>query len=246
MQLENKIALITGGATGIGGATAQLFGERGATVLIVDYNEEEGQARATAIQKAGGTAEFYRTDVRSEESVAATLAQIGAAHERLDTLICSAGVLRGANRPTADLLEKEWDDTIDTNMKGTYLTAKYAAPLLQRAGQSVVLLISSGAGVRGGSSSLAYAASKAGMHGMQYNLERDLHCARLHVICPGGIATPLNLENVADGARASGHDPDEAVAKARQSLGDPLGIARVLAFLASPEGDYVRGTVFTR
>ena len=76
--------------------------------------------------------------------------------------------------------------------------------------------------------------------------KRQLHGARLHVICPGGIATPLKLENVADGARASGHDPDEAVAKARQSLGDPLGIARVLAFLASPEGDYVRGTVFTR
>jgi NAD(P)-dependent dehydrogenase (short-subunit alcohol dehydrogenase family) len=246
MQLENKIALITGGATGIGGATARLFGERGATVLIVDYNKEEGQAVAAAIQEAGGQASFFGTDVRSEESVAATFTQINAAHQRLDTLICSAGVLRGAHKGTVGLSEEDWDDTIDTNIKGTFLTAKYAAPLLQRAGQSVVLLISSGAGVHGGSSSLAYAASKAGMHGMQYNLERDISGARLHVICPGGIATPLKLENIADGARIAGEDPEEAVAKARLTLGDPMGIARVLAFLASAEGDYLRGTVFTR
>ena len=246
MRLENKIALITGGATGIGRAAAELFGAEGARVVIVDYNEEEGCAAVRTIEAAGGQATFFPTDVRSEESVASTLARIGAAHQRLDIAVCSAGVLTGAYRGTVGLLEDEWDMTIDTNLKGTYLTLKHAAPLLENAGQSVLLLISSGAGVRGGSSSLAYAASKAGIHGMQYNLQNDIDGARIHVVCPGGIATPLKLNNIAQGAEAAGRDPEEAVEQARQSLGDPMGVARVLAFLASEDGAYVRGTVFTR
>ena len=100
--------------------------------------------------------------------------------------------------------------------------------------------------MRGGSSSLAYAASKAGMHGMQHNLARDIPGTRLHVVCPGGIATPLKLLNIAQGATARGEDSDAAVANARQSLGDPTGVAKILTFLASDDADYVRGTIFTR
>ncbi len=246
MHLKNKIALVAGGATGIGRATAELFGARGAIVLIADYNQEEGCQAERTIREAGGQATFFSMDTRSEQSVAAGFAQIGTAHQRLDVLVYSAGVIRGAYKGTAGLPEADWDDTIDTNLKGTYLTARYATPLLERAGRSVVLLVSSGAGVSGRSSSLAYAASKAGMHGMQYNLEGDISGARLHVVCPGNIATPLKLENIAYKARIAGDDPEEAVENARKSLGDPMGIARVLAFLASAEADYVRGTVFTR
>lgn len=246
MRLENKIALITGGATGIGRATAELFGAEGATVLILDYNPQEGRAAKEKIEGVGGRAEFFQVDLRADRQVGEALSRIGAAHGRLDVLVCSAGVLKGAYKGVAGLPEEDWDLTIDTNLKGTYLAVRHAAPLLERAGQSVVLLIASGAGVRGGSSSLAYAASKAGVHGMQYNIEAHVKGARVHVICPGGIATPLKLENVAQGALAAGQDPEQAVEAARRSLGDPLGVARVLAFLASEEGSYVRGTIFTR
>ena len=142
--------------------------------------------------------------------------------------------------------EDDWDATIVTNLKGTFLTAKYVAPLLEKAGESIFLLIASGAGVRGASSSHAYAASKAGMHGMHYKLEQELgpKGVRLHVICPGGIATPLKLENVAQGAVAQGQDPE--LAQRNANLGEPIGVARILAFLASEEGSYVRGTIFTR
>ena len=246
MKLENKMALITGGSTGIGRATAELYGAEGATVLILDHNEEEGRAAVQTIETAGGKAAFFSTDVSSAPSVAAAFVQIEAICDRLDVAVCNAGVLKGAYKGTAGLPEEDWDATIDTNLKGTYLTLKHAAPLLAKAGQSVVLLIASGAGVAGGSSSLAYAASKAGMHGMQYNLRSDISGARVHVVCPGGIVSPLKLENVAQGAEAAGQDPEAAVAQARQSLGDPMGIARVLAFLTTEDGSYVRGTIFTR
>lgn len=246
MKLAGKVALVTGGATGIGRATAELFAREGALVYIVDYNAAEGAAAVQAIEAAGGKAHFFATDVRSEESVKNALAHVAEGSGHVDVAVLAAGVLKGAFKDLAELSEDDWDATIDTNLKGTYLAAKYTAPLLQKAGQSVLLLIASGAGVRGGSSSYAYAASKAGIHGMHFKLEQELgpHGVRLHVICPGGIATPLKLENVAQGAVARGVDPEEAQRNA--NLGDPLGVARVLSFLASEEGSYVRGTIFTR
>lgn len=246
MRLAEKVALVTGGATGIGRATAELFGAEGAQVLILDYNEEEGNAAVKAITAAGGQAAFCQADVRDDAQVRQAIQSLSAAHGHLDIAVCSAGVLKGAFKTIDALDEDDWDMTLDTNLKGTYLTLKYAAPLLAAAGQSVLLLIASGAGVRGGSSSYAYAASKAGMHGLHYKLETELGSkgVRIHVICPGGIATPLKLENVAQGAEASGRDPKEAVAN--HNLGDPMGVARVLAFLSSEEGSYIRGTIFTR
>jgi NAD(P)-dependent dehydrogenase (short-subunit alcohol dehydrogenase family) len=248
MRLENKIALVTGGSTGIGRATTELYATEGAQVIILDYNESEGQAAVEKIQATGGQAAFYQVDVRLESQVAEVFQQITSDYDRLDLMVCSAGVLKGAFKHIEDLEESDWDATLDTNLKGTYLSVKHASPLLAKAGQSVLLLISSGAGVRGGSSSYAYAASKAGMHGLHYNIERDLGAkgTRVHVICPGGIATPLKLDNVAQGAQAAGQDPEAARAQAATTLGDPMGVARVLAFLSSEEGSYVRGTVFTR
>ncbi|MCC7261524.1 MAG: SDR family oxidoreductase [Candidatus Latescibacteria bacterium] len=246
MRLKGKVALITGGATGIGRATAELYAAEGAYVVILDYNAPEGRAALEVITKAGGQAEFHQTDVRSAQSVEAVLRQVAQHHDHLDILVCSAGVLKGAFKGVAGLPEEDWDATLDTNLKGTYLVVRQAVPLLEKAGQSVILLIASGAGVRGGSSSLAYAASKAGMHGMQYNIESGVRGARVHVICPGGIATPLKLENIAQGAEAAGQNTARAVEEAKKTLGDPMGIARILTFLASADGDYVRGTLFTR
>ena len=245
-SLSGNTVLIVGGATGIGQAASQLFGARGADVLIGDYNEEEGAATAETITAAGGRCDFLPMDVRRESSVRSAFENIAGRTDVLNTLVYSAGILRGEYRTVADLEEEDWSATIDTNLKGAYLATKYAASLLLRAKTSVVLLISSGAGVHGGSSSLAYAASKGGMHGMRYNLESDLPGARLHVVCPGSIATPLKLKNIGQSAILQGEDPEAAMEKAKQSLGDPVGIARVLCFLASDEADYMRGTVFTR
>ena len=228
MKLANKDALVTGGATGIGRATAELFAQEGARVHIIDYNEAEGRAAVEQVEAAGGQAHFYATDVRSEESVAASVAQIRVRTAQLDVAVFAAGVLTGAYKTIEELSEEDWDATLDTNLKGTFLSAKYATPLLAAADKSVLLIIASGAGVRGGSSSYAYAASKAGQHGLHYKLEGELgpKGVRLHVICPGGIATPLKLENIAQAAEAAGRDPEEA--KRNAVLGDPMGVARGL------------------
>ncbi len=131
-------------------------------------------------------------------------------------------------------------------MRGTFLTVKHAVPHLKRSGGGVILCISSGAGVRGPSSSIAYGTSKAGVHGFVMTLQPRLEPQgiRVHAICPGSINTVLKRENVADGARAAGRDVAQALAAA--ALGDPMGVAKVLAFLASDDAEYVRGTIFTR
>ncbi|MEE2658436.1 MAG: SDR family oxidoreductase [Candidatus Latescibacterota bacterium] len=247
-RLHGHIAVVTGGSTGIGGATAEMYGQEGAFCHILDHNSEDGEAMAQHIHQNGGRAAFHKVDVRSADEVSAVFAAIDDQHHRVDLLVCSAGVLQGAYDDIADLAEDEWDATLDTNLKGTYLTTRFAAPLLRRSPRSVLMLISSGAGVRGASSSYAYAASKAGMHGMHYNLDKDLAPTgtRVHVICPGGINTPLKLHNVGQGAEFRGEDPQAAISEARENLGDPRGIARILTFLASEDGDYVRGTIFTR
>lgn len=247
-RLENRVAVITGGATGIGGAAAELCAAEGAIVHLLDANAEDGRATEARIRDHGGVARFHEVDVRDAEQLRATFEQIRTTDEQIHVLVCSAGVLRGAYCGIDDLDEEDWDATLDTNLKGTYLTTRFAAPGLRKADKSVLLLISSGAGVRGGSSSYAYAASKAGVHGLQYNLQSDLGAtgSRIHVVCPGGIATPLKLKNVAEGAASRGENVEAAVASARESLGDPVGVARVLTFLASDDGDYVRGTIFTR
>ena len=245
-KLKGKIALITGGATGIGRATCDLYAKEGAYVNLMDYNEKDGSEAVDQIRALGGQGTFHKVDVRKEESVVEAMKAISKQNDKIDIAVLSAGVLKGAFKTIGDLSETDWDSTIDTNLKGTFLTTKYLAPLLSVADQSVLLLIASGAGVRGGSSSYAYAASKAGMHGMHYKLESELgpQGVRLHVICPGGIATPLKLANVAEGALSSGNDPEEAIRNS--NLGDPIGVARILLFLASEDGSYVRGTIFTR
>ena len=248
-RFDGKIAVVTGGATGIGAATADLFAAEGATSVILDYNETDGAALSARIAAAGQSGTFIQVDIRHEASVAAAFAQVAELYGRVDILVASAGVLKGAYRTVAELDEADWDATLDTNLKGTFLTAKHGTPLMVAAGESVLMLIASGAGVSGGaSSSHAYAASKAGIHGMQYKLraEHAEHGMRVYAICPGGIATPLKLENVGQRAELNGEDPQAAIEAARQSLGEPLGVAKVLAFLASDEGSYVRGTVFTR
>ncbi len=245
-KLSGKIALVTGGATGIGRATCEMYAKEGAFVHLLDYNEKDGSEAVAGIIASGGQGSFHKVDVRNEESVVKAMKEVSIRSNRVDVAVLSAGVLQGAFKRIDELSENDWDSTIDTNLKGTFLSAKYLAPKLSAAGESVLLLIASGAGVRGASSSHAYAASKAGMHGMHYKLEGELgpQGVRIHVICPGGIATPLKLANVAQGALSQGNDPDEAIRKSK--LGDPIGVARILVFLASEDGSYVRGTIFTR
>lgn len=188
--------------------------------------------------------------MRDDAAVAALFAGVRERHGRLDTLICAAGVLKGAYQQPEELAIEDFTAVLDINVAGIFRCAKHATPLLEASGQGVIILISSGGGVRGPSSSLAYGASKAGVHGLGLTLEARLapRGIRVNVVCPGEIATQMKLDVVATEAERAGADPAAAVAAARAGdrLGTAEGLARVLAFLASPEADYVRGTLFTR
>ncbi len=247
LDLSGKVVLITGGAQGIGQATAQLCAQRGAAVVIGDFNADGGESTASGIRDSGGTADFVKTDVRESAQVQALLDFVRQRHGRLDAMICAAGVLKGPWQTPEELLLEDFMMTQDINVKGVFLCAKFATPLLE-ASQGVMVIVASGAGVTGPSSSLAYGASKGGANGLGMTLANHLakRNIRVNVICPGNIVTQMKLSVDVTRAEQEGKTADDAWEYARQNYGVPSGVAKILAFMISDEADYLRGNVFTR
>jgi NAD(P)-dependent dehydrogenase (short-subunit alcohol dehydrogenase family) len=216
--------------------------------VIGDMRAPEAQSTLGRISQAGGEAIFVPTDVTDEAAARRLMEAAVERWGRLDVLVHAAGILKGATLAIDELETAVFDEVIQVNLRGAFLCSKAAAGIMRERGGGVMLLIASGAGVRGGSSSVAYGSSKGGVHGLSLVLAPQLEPAgiRVHGICPGSLATELKLDNVADVARARGQDAAAARERAARELGDPVGVARILAFLASDEADYVRGTIFTR
>lgn len=245
MRLKDQVVIITGAASGIGRATAEVCVQEGAKVVLADL----GSAALEGLSGLGGTDRpslVVPTDVTRFADCQALTAAAEARWGRIDALINCAGILQGAYISVDELDEEIFRRVVTVNLTGSFHASKAVVPAMKRAGRGVIVLIASGAGVRGGSSSVAYGSSKGGVHGLAMVLEPQLapHGIRVNDVCPGSLDTPLKRQNVVDGALASGKSPDEALAKA--NLGDPRGVARVLAFLASDDADFVRGSVFTR
>ena len=243
--LEGRVIVVTGGASGIGRATAELCAERAAHVVVADVAAEDGMTVAADLSSAGNSAIFVECDVSNEPAVQLLMDRATRAYGRLDVLIACAGILEGAAIEVEDLDVETFDRVLDVNARGSFLCAKHAIRVMGPSG-GVVLLLASGAGVASGSSSYAYGTSKGAVHGLGLVLQARLHDRpiRVNTIAPGSIATPLKIQNVEDVGRSVGSD--EATIRQRQAeLFDPSGVARILAFLASPEADYVRGTIFT-
>ena len=200
------------------------------------------------IREEGGVAKFLRTDVTVETEIADLMETADTEFGGMHVLVTSAGILRGPSVRIDDFETATFDSVIDVNLKGTFLALKHAVPIMRDLGGGVILCIASGAGIRGGSSSVAYASSKGGVNGLVMTVENQISSMniRIHTICPGGLATPLKLGQIAESAMRDGQDPDVAVANARNSLGDPAGVARVLTFLVSDAASYARGQIFTR
>ena len=164
---------------------------------------------------------------------------------RLDALVQTAGVLEGAYVPIEELGRDVFRRVWDVNVTGSFLCAKHAVPLLRKAGGGVIVLVSSGAAT-GGSSSYAYGSSKGGVSALGVTLARKLapDNIRVNVVAPGNISTRMKLGVIEEDGRRRGIPADRLVEEAR--LGQPEGMARVLAWLASEDADYVRGTITTR
>ena len=242
MELASKIILVVGGASGIGRATVELCAHRGATVILADIDEKAGVQVA---QSAG--ARFLPVNVADETSIKALYAAIDASYGRLDVLLHCAGILLGAYVPIDELSTDTFKKVFEINTTGSFMSAKYAAPLLRKAGKGVIVLVSSGAAT-GGSSSFAYGPSKGGVHSLGIVLANALASdnIRVNVLAPGNIDTQMKRSVIAADVARKGHPETYEKAVAESNLGTPEGMAKVLAWLASDDADYVRGVISTR
>ena len=243
MSLHGKRIVVTGAASGIGKATAIRVAAEGARVALLDVMDDEGRQVARDI---GDQARYWHADVVDEAGLQSVISEAAEWLGGIDVLLHIAGVLDGANIDLTSFSEETWDRVIDINLKGTFIVAKHVAAIMEPAGQGVMVLTSSGAGVKGGSSSFAYGSSKGGVHGFAMVLEQRLAPSGIRVndVAPGNIHTPLKVAQVRETYEITGNEDnfDQTMA----SLADPSGVAAVMAFLASDDADYVRGTIFTR
>jgi NAD(P)-dependent dehydrogenase (short-subunit alcohol dehydrogenase family) len=241
MRLEHKVALITGGTSGIGEATAVLFAEEGAKVTITGRNEERGQAVAEKIVNDGGKAIFIRADVRKAKECLHAVEETLAAFGHLDILFNNAGVFHP--HTILDCSEEEWDLQMDINLKGTFLMSKAALPHMIEKRRGVIINNSSGWGIAGGDAAVAYCASKGGVVLLTKAMAIDhgRQGIRVNCLCPGDVDTPMLPED----ARLRGLKWGDYLAGCANR---PLGrigtmdeIAKAALFLASDDSSFMTG-----
>jgi len=241
MRLPDKVALITGGTSGIGEATALLFSREGARVAITGRSLERGERLAGKIAAAGGQAIFLQSDVRSAEQCRRSVDETLKAFGRLDVLFNNAGVYYP--HTALDCTEEEWDQQIDVNLKGTFLMSKYVLPRMIEQGGGVIINNSSGWGLVGGDAAVAYCASKGGVVLLTKAMAIDhgRQGIRVNCICPGDVDTPMLPED----ARMRGLKWQDYLAGAANrtlgSVGTSDEIARAVLFLASDDSSFMTG-----
>ena len=240
--LAGKVALITGGASGIGKATAQLFAREGAAVTIVDVNVEPGEAVSRAIGDDGGQAIFLRCDVTRASDCQAAVEKTISRFGRLDILFNNAGITRRAS--VLETSEEEWDWVMAVNVKSVFLMSKAAIPAMIESGGGAIINTGSGWGLVGGKDAVSYCASKGAVIQLTkaMALDHSPQKIRVNAVCPGDTETPM----LADEARQLGRPYQAILAEsARRPLGRvgrPEEIAQAVLYLAGDGSSFVTGT----
>ncbi len=198
-SLKDKVALVTGGSTGIGRASALAFSREGAKVIVADVNVDEGNNTVRMIEKSGGDALFLEADVSKAQAVESLIDKIANQYGKLDCAMNNAGVV-GKQALTADCTEENWDNVIGVNLKGTWLCMKYELRQMLKQGNGSIVNISSVTGSVGYPTLPAYVTSKHGIVGLTKvaALEYAKSGIRINAVCPGYVRTPM-LEGVFGG-----------------------------------------------
>jgi len=243
MRLRDRVALITGGAAGIGRATAERFAEEGATVVICDVAEEAGQA---TVKTLGPAAAFYKVNVTDRQAVQAWVDDVAHKYGRVDVLVNNAGILRDGQlvkmqdgQVVRQMPEADFDLVIAVNLKGVFNCTQAVAPYMIRQGGGVILNATSIVGLDGNFGQTNYVATKSGVIGMTKVWARELgrYNIRVNAVAPGFTATEIIKsmpEKIIEGMKAR---------TPLGRLGQPRDIANAYLFLASDEASFISGAV---
>lgn len=242
-RVENKVALVTGAARGIGKACAELLAREGASVALTDVIDDEGEAVADGIRKDGGSAMYWHLDVSEEAQVKQVVDEIAEEFGGLDVLVNNAGI-SGADKPTHELTEEEWDEVQDVNVKGVFFCTKHAIPHLKKEAGGSIINLSSIYGILGGPDVPPYHASKGAVR-LMAKTDALLYAKdgiRVNSVHPGYIWTPMVEEHL------SKMEGDLEELKQQMAdlhpvghMGEPEDIGWAVVYLASDESKFVTG-----
>lgn len=238
MEFDGKVVVVTGGASGIGRATARRFASLGARVVVGDVSDPSGRETAELIRADGGEARYRHTDVTLEADVEALMADAVDAFGRLDVAFNNAGAV-GAYGPTAELSLDDWRRIVDVNLSAVFLCIKAEIPRLLASGGGAIVNNASGAGLIGFAGLPAYVATKHGVVGLTKSvaLEHAQTGIRVNAVCPGSVRTPM-LRAFAGDDRAM--EKMGAIAPMGR-LGTPEEVAEAVVWLASERASFLTG-----
>jgi NAD(P)-dependent dehydrogenase (short-subunit alcohol dehydrogenase family) len=238
-QFDGKVALVTGGASGIGRASAERFAGAGAKVVVADLDDAQGGGTVGAINASGGEAVFVRVDVADPEQVTAMVSTAVDGFGRLDIAVNSAG-LPGTYAAFDDQRLDDWQRTIAVNLTGTFLAMQAQIPPMLAAGGGAIVNVASAAGLMGFANLPAYVASKHGVVGLTKSvaLEYARQGIRVNAVCPGSVRTQM-LEGFAGGDEKALEGMGKMTPVGR--LGTPHEIAEAIVWLCSDAASYVTG-----
>jgi NAD(P)-dependent dehydrogenase (short-subunit alcohol dehydrogenase family) len=241
-QADRQVVIVTGAASGIGRGIALRFAEQRARVVIADVDESGAEETSSTIRNGGGDALVVPTDVARAADAERLIAETLKAYGRIDVLVNNAAIL--VSKSVADTSPEEWERVIGVNLTGAFLCSHYALPTMLAQGSGVIIHIASPHAFQTGNTIAAYAASKGGIVALTRQMAMDYGRLGVRVNCvvPGAIDTPMLHADVQAGADAEsnvrGWEEKEPIGR----LGQPVDVARVVAWLASPESGFVLGT----
>lgn len=241
ISLEEKVAVISGGASGIGLGTAIRLAQAGADIAILDINPDYGQKAQEQISAIGAKAEFYRCDVRSNDDCRNAVETMMHDFGQIDVLFNNAGV--AVRKNTVDLTEEDWDLALDVTLKGIYMVSHHVIPHMIAAGGGSIINTGSGWSLKGGENAVSYCAAKGGTVNLTRAMAIDhgRHNIRVNCVCPGDIDTAMLRGECTQLGEDEAEFMKEAADRPIGRVGTPEDVANAVLFFASDLSTWVTG-----